>query len=76
MKLSRLKSGEKAVVKEIMLNNSLKTRLGDMGMIKGIEIVLIRTAPFGDPIEVQVGNTFIALRINDAENVIVEKIYE
>jgi Fe2+ transport system protein FeoA len=42
-----------------------------MGLVKGTEIVMVRKAPLGDPIEFQVKGYNLSLRKVEADNVFV-----
>jgi ferrous iron transport protein A len=70
--LSCLKPKEKGIIKEIKGNNELKTRLQELGLIKNTVVEVVRYAPFEDPIEIKINNTYLALRKKDAENILVE----
>lgn len=61
-------------VNVIKLNGSgpVKRRIMDMGITKGAEIYVRRTAPLGDPIEVNVRGYELTLRREDAEQIQVE----
>jgi Fe2+ transport system protein FeoA len=43
-----------------------------MGVLPGTAITLVRTAPLGDPLEVQVRGYSLTLRKSEAEHVVVE----
>ena len=74
MKLSDLKDNQTATVINVLDTASGKTRLSYLGLIKGVKITLIRRAPFGDPIEIKLRDFLMAIRISDAEKILVEKI--
>lgn len=76
MKLNDLKKGESAKIIKIGSVGELKKRLIDMGVTAGELIKLERNAPLGDPQEYIIKSTGIAIRKQDAENIIVEKIQE
>ena len=61
-------------VKVIKLNGegSVKRRIMDMGITKGIEIFVRKVAPLGDPIELTVRGYELSLRKADAEMIEVE----
>ena len=61
-------------VKVIKLNGEglVKRRIMDMGITKGVEIIVIKVAPLGDPIEITVRGYELSLRKADAEIVEVE----
>ena len=46
--------GDKAIVKRLSGEGALKRRIMDMGVTKGVEVLVRRVAPLGDPIEVTV----------------------
>lgn len=64
--------GDKGVIVTINAPLKIKQRLMDMGIIEGIEVEMIRTAPLGDPIEIKVQNTLVALRKNEAGTLILD----
>lgn len=70
--LKQAKMGE--TVKVIKLNGvgAIKKRIMDMGITKGAEIYLRKTAPLGDPIEVTVRGYELSIRKADAELIEVE----
>jgi ferrous iron transport protein A len=44
-----------------------------MGLIRGTQIVFVRAAPLGDPIEIRVRGYHLSLRRQEAEAVILER---
>jgi ferrous iron transport protein A len=72
MKLSQLKPGERAWIKELE-SPDLELKLMEMGCIPGEEIVVEQKAPLGDPISVRVAGYSLSLRINEANQIIIEK---
>lgn len=64
--LNNLKVGEMAVVTKIKIEDkALKRRILDMGIVKGVTIKVIRTAPLGDPVEIEVRNYMLSVRKAD-----------
>lgn len=61
-------------VKVVKLNGegAVKRRIMDMGITKGTEIYVRKTAPLGDPIEVTVRGYELSLRKADSEMILVE----
>lgn len=51
---------------------SVKRRIMDMGITKGIEVYVRKVAPLGDPVEVTVRGYELSLRKADAEMIYVE----
>jgi ferrous iron transport protein A len=70
--LINLKLGEKAIIKKIKCENTVKRKLLVMGVTKGTEILIKKIAPLGDPIEVNIRGYDLSLRKKEAEGIIVE----
>lgn len=49
-----------------------RQRLLDLGFIKGSEIRIQNQSPLGDPTAYLIHNTSIAIRKNDAKNILIE----
>ncbi len=73
MKLSELKDGESATVVAFSgLNAELKKKLMVMGVLPNTDLKVIRRAPMGDPIQIQVRGMSLAVRNNIASQLEVE----
>lgn len=70
--LNKVKRGKKVRVNKVIGNCALKRRIMDMGITKGVEILVKKFAPFGDPLEISVRGYNLSLRKNEAENIIIE----
>jgi len=70
--LKELKPGEKAVIKKISGEGAVKRRLMDMGVTRGVEVLVRKVAPLGDPVQVNIRGYELTLRKAEAENIIVE----
>ena len=64
--------GSTAKVVKIHGEGAVKRRIMDMGITKGVEIFVRKTAPLGDPIEITVRGYELSLRKADAESIEVE----
>ena len=51
---------------------AVKRRIMDMGLTKGVNVQIRKTAPLGDPIEVTVRGYELSIRKADAEMIEVE----
>ena len=71
MKLTDLKPGEEGIIREFK-NNELFLKLMEMGILPGETIQLEQVAPMGDPISVNIAGYHLSLRINEAENILVD----
>ena len=69
--LSSLSPGETAVIQTFKTDLSLQSRLVEMGILHGVEIRLIKKAPFKGPIEFKIRSYEVSLRYGDAEQVLV-----
>jgi len=76
VRLSQLAKNASALVLSVEgESDPIAVRLTELGFVSGEEVRLITTAPFGgDPILVQVGFTRFALRLSEANRVLVEEI--
>lgn len=70
--LRDIKIGSKAKVVKIHGEGALKRRIMDMGITKGVEILVRKTAPLGDPLEIYVRGYELSIRKADAELIEVE----
>ncbi|MFV0389975.1 MAG: ferrous iron transport protein A [Pyrinomonadaceae bacterium] len=69
MNLSDLGIGETGKVVAVNGSNAISKRLMEMGIVPGVTIRVVKTAPFGDPIEVRVLGYSLAMRRNEAETI-------
>lgn len=75
MHIKDLEIGEYAkVVGYESKNSAYRSRLLAMGLTKGITIKLIKVAPFGDPIELEVRGFNLSVRKDEAEILQVDPI--
>lgn len=65
--LSSLAVGGRATVAEIGLPPEHRSRLLEMGLLKGTPVELIRFAPLGDPVEIKVRGYHLTLRKHEAD---------
>ena len=70
--LRDVKIGQMATVIRLNGEGVLKRRIMDMGITKGTEIFVKKTAPLGDPLELTVRGYQLSIRKKDAEMIIVE----
>ena len=64
--------GERVRVRRLVGEGVLKRRIMDMGITKGVEVVVRKVAPLGDPLEVTVRGYELSLRKQEAENVLID----
>jgi ferrous iron transport protein A len=70
--LSQLSVGSRAVVREFDGRGPVFVRLREMGVVPGTSLSLVRTAPLGDPLEIEVRGYRLSVRKEDAAHVVVE----
>ena len=70
--LKDVQVGESAVVAKLHGAGAVKRRIMDMGITKGVEILVRKVAPLGDPMELNVRGYELSLRKSDAEMIEVE----
>lgn len=71
--LTDLAPGERGIIASITTKGALRNRLMDMGIITGASVEMEKHAPLGDPLQIRVQNTRIALRKSEASTILVEK---
>ena len=71
-RLGEMERGERGKVVEISSCGSLRTRIMDMGIVRGAEIEMVRRAPLGDPLEFLLKGYRLTLRRGEAANVLLE----
>lgn len=74
MTLKELKAGESARILSVGGEGALRQHFLDMGVIPGAEMTVIKFAPMGDPVELQVHGYELTLRLADADQIEIEKI--
>ena len=72
MNLKEVKIGDTVTVKKLTGEGTVKRRIMDMGLTKGVKVTVRKVAPLGDPIEVTVRGYELSIRKADAEMVEVQ----
>ncbi len=70
--LDKFDIGEKGSVRIVLGEGKIKRRLFDMGITPGVEIMLRKKAPLGDPIEISLRGYELTLRNTEANFVLME----
>ena len=70
--LRQVKKGESVKVVKLHGEGAVKRRIMDMGITKGVDILLRKVAPLGDPIEITVRGYELSLRKADADMIEVQ----
>ena len=74
MTLKELEIGKSAVIRQVGGEGALRQHFLDMGMIPGAEVTVVKLAPMGDPMEVQVHGYELTLRLAEADQIEIEPI--
>lgn len=72
MNLTNIPIGESAKVTAVNGNNQVTKRLMEMGIVPGVSVRMIKSAPFGDPLEIRVRGYHLAMRKSEADQIEVQ----
>ena len=67
MRLSELRTGEKAVVVKVLGHGGFRKRIVEMGFIKGKTVEVLLNAPLQDPVKYKILGYEISLRRDEAQ---------
>lgn len=73
MKLSDLNIGEAGKILSIGEKGPVRRRLMDMGVTPGTMVKVVKVAPLGDPVEVNIRGYELTLRKSHADAIEIEK---
>lgn len=71
--LKDLKVGETCAIRLLQNTSSIRRRLIDIGLIKDTKVECVLCSPGGDPKAYMIRGAVIAIRSEDAKDIIVEK---
>lgn len=71
--LDQVPVGNTVVVKKIYGEGRTRRRIMDMGLTRGISVLVRRVAPLGDPIELKVRGYELSIRKTEAAAIEVEE---
>ncbi len=74
MTLKELQIGQSAVICNVGGEGALRQHFLDMGVIPGAEVTVVKLAPMGDPMDLQIHGYELTLRLADADQIGVEPI--
>ncbi|MDD6463048.1 MAG: ferrous iron transport protein B [Clostridiaceae bacterium] len=74
MTLRDLEVGKSAVILKVGGQGALRQHFLDMGMIPGAEVTVVKLAPMGDPLELQIHGYELTLRLAEAQQIEIEPI--
>ena len=74
MTLKDLKTGESGRVSVVGGEGQLRRHFLDMGLVPGAVVTLVKYAPMGDPMELNLHGYSLTLRLADAQQIEIEKL--
>lgn len=69
--LAQLQRGQKGIIQDFNID-LIPLKLLEMGCLPGNEVQLLQVAPFGDPLYLNVNDSFLAIRLETAAAIEVE----
>jgi ferrous iron transport protein A len=72
--LDQARCGTLLEVLSVDAEGEIRRRLLDMGLVKGARIHVVRKAPLGDPVEIELNGFFLSLRLLEAKKVKVRLV--
>ena len=74
MTLKDLAVGQSGIIKRVHSTGALKQRFVDMGLTKGTKVEVVKIAPLGDPIQIELRGYNLSIRKDDAANIDLEEV--
>ena len=74
MTLNELGIGKSAEILSVGGKGALRQHFLDMGMIPGAEVTVVKLAPMGDPMEIQIHGYELTLRLAEAQQIRIKTI--
>ena len=73
MTLRELKVGQSGTILRNRTTGMLKQRFMDMGNTKGVKVTVLKIAPLGDPMEIEIRGYNLSIRKDDADKIEVKE---
>ncbi|MCR4924749.1 MAG: ferrous iron transport protein A [Clostridiales bacterium] len=70
--VDKMKPNEKGTVVSLGSSGAIRRRIIDMGITPGAFVVMRKTAPMGDPIEINVRGYELSIRKSEAKDILIE----
>ena len=71
--LNEIPIGKTVRVKRLLGEGPLKRRIMDMGILKGVDVTVLKVAPAGDPIEIILRGYDLSIRKSEAATIEIEE---
>jgi len=62
-----------AKINSLNSSNVFSNRLSEMGVLPGSLVRVVKKNPFGGPIEIKLNNSYLAIRKEDAELILISE---
>ncbi len=72
--LNDIVPGQRAVVRALKCNGSMRRRLLDIGLIENTEVECLGRSPGGDPSAFLIRGAVIAIRSEDCRNILIHPV--
>lgn len=72
MTLDQLQAGQVGTVRKVGGEGAIRRRLMDMGLVRGVDVEMVKSAPMGDPVEYLLRGYHLSLRKSEASMVEIE----
>jgi len=70
--LDQLEPGRRAIVRLVGGDRRVRQRLQELGFVCGTALRVVRLAPLGDPMQVELHGSHISLRRSEARSILVK----
>lgn len=67
--LDQLAPGERGVIERLDGDPSIRRRLMELGLVPGTDVLVVRHAPLGDPVELHLRQIHLSIRRAEAANI-------
>ena len=71
--LCEMAPGERATVRQLLTEGTMRRRFLDMGLMEGTEVECVGRSPWGDPSAYRFCGAVVALRAKDCRSILVER---
>ena len=68
--IASLRKGETGIIRDVQLDQ-IPLKLLEMGCLPGNEVTLVQTAPFNDPLYLNINGSHLAIRKEVAEQIFI-----
>lgn len=71
--LDKAEIGKRYIIKDNRAPADIRTRLAEMGLTPDTEVVALKKAPLGDPLEISVRGYSLCIRATEAERFVIKE---